>query len=273
MELEDFKEALENSNFEQTIIAIRSALDDYSNGINIDDFEDILLNSLEDNPKLDWLIDTFGNPFQDGDDSIYVDNQSMIDAFEDMNYLELSEQQEIFIDKLKNEDFFDISAANSVIACQPQINLIKPEVYMSLNNDDCKAILNVLDSKQNMFYVVENLDLAVLGMVKTSELGNYDEKSNVNLFKSAALFLNLNSFGLKFDEAYNALIENSVEDNTINSKIIDKIYNKVTDPENLVKPKFSLTALETKNSDIDNYYDLDDLDDKVSVKKKNKMKM
>lgn len=265
-----FQIAMKSNDFEQTIRAIREALEDYSNGMDIEEYEDILLNSLELNPKLDFLIDSFGNPFQGGQDSLYENNESMIQAFEDMNYLEMSEQQQIILEKLKGEEFFDITAANAVIVCQPQIDLVKPDVYSNLNIDDCKAILNVLDIKQNFEYVSDNLDLAILGMVRTSELGNYDEKSNTNLFKSTVAFLNLNSFGLKFDEAYSVLMENSAENDKLDAKILDKIFNKVVDPENVIKPKFSLLDLERLKGDIDSEYN-DDIPDEDAPKKKRRL--
>lgn len=272
MEIGQFRRALKSDDFEQTINALRLALEDYSNGLDIDAYEEILIESLELNPKLDWLIDNYGNPFQDGDDIFYESKQLMIEMFEENNYLELSEQQEIFIEKLKSEDFFDIVAANSVVGLKPFLNELKPEVCSMLSIDDCKAIINILDNNQNMSFDMDKLDFAVRGMVKTASIEEADPKRCAKLFSSAVGFLNLNTYGLEFEDAYKVLIENADLNGKINSEIVEKIYEKIANPESNIKKKFNPLDLERLKDEL-KYKDFDDDDYEEKPAKRMKLKM
>lgn len=272
MEIGQFKRALKSDDFEQTINALRFALEDYSNGLNIDEYEEILIESLELNPKLNLLIDKYDNPFRDGDSTIYESNASMIEGFENGNYLVLSEQQEIFIGKLKNEKFFDIVAANSVIGLKPFLNEIKPEVCSMLSIDECKAIINVLDNNQNLDYDIDKLDLALKGMVKTASIEEANPKRCAKLFYSAVGFLNLNIYGLEFEDAYKVLIENADLNGKINSEVVEKIYEKVANPESNIKKKFNALELERLKDELE-YKDFDDDDFEEKPAKRMKLKM
>ncbi len=270
MELRQFEKALNSTDFKVNMEAMKFAVSQCVEGFDVQDYNEVLENALEDNNKLKYLVECFGNPLVDGEVDIYLSNEEMVNLFEDYtSHRELSQQQEIALSKLKEEEFFDIVAAGSVFTSECVFNKFSVDTISNFNVDDIKAIAHIADQNYGINFNIKNVDPVIKGVVSIVNNGNYNLEQSFAYLSSASSLLNKMVYGIDIDLAYQAELGNVAANDILNKRALEKLNAKINNTDE----KFSYTNLAIKQSSIKFDKELDDLEDDYEEKPKSRMKM
>lgn len=270
MEIKEFSKLINSNNLEKNFEAIKSALDIYYNNENIDEYIEVFDSALENNLKLAYIVEEFGNPFLDGEVDMYLSKEECIKTFEYFNAgRNISQIEEILLDKLKNENFFDIVSASHIQSSECVFNEFSLDVVSDFTADDIKAINYILKKDFEFNFDKKNLNSVIKSTAEIISNGNYTLEQSMSYVVSCASIVNKLDQGVELDNAYKEILKDKELNGYYNMKALEKINSKITG----TAPKFNYTELALKKTSLKYDREIDELDDDYEDKPKSRMKV